>query len=81
MKCTMDQHDFVGEAGHDWTLVPAEVFLENPLTATEGLLWACPCGEFKWTSYAEWEKAQGGGVENSTTVTWSGDNNSPAPRA
>lgn len=25
------------------------------LDTSESVLWACPCGEFKWTSYAEWE--------------------------
>ena len=32
----------------------ADITVDND----KGLLWACPCGEFKWTSYAEWEKKQ-----------------------
>ena len=41
----------------DWVLVAnrsADITVDND----KGLLWACPCGEFKWTSYAEWEKKQ-----------------------
>ena len=41
----------------DWVLVAnrsADITVDND----KGLLWACPCGEFKWTSYAEWEKGQ-----------------------
>ena len=65
MKCTMDQHDFVGEAGHDWVLVPPTHV--NPKGSVEGLLWACPCSEFKLTSYSEWEKRQR--AEGATTFT------------
>ena len=44
---------------HDWVLVPKEFAQVKPGTRAEGLLWACPCGEFRWTSYAEWEARQG----------------------
>lgn len=38
----------------DWVLV-------EHIPAAAGsyrILWACPCGEFKWTSYAEWKAAK-----------------------
>ena len=31
-------------------VIPAAFNNEVP----DRLLWACPCGEFRWTSYAEW---------------------------
>ena len=46
--------------GHDWVLVLRQDY--TMLTGeynTGKLLWACPCGEFKWTSYTEWEKRKG----------------------
>lgn len=57
MKCTAGKETPLGVVGdHDWVLVPpAHV---NPKGSVEGLLWACPCSEFKWTSYTEWEKRQ-----------------------
>lgn len=49
-----------GWDGHDWVLVSGRggVALEVMVGGKEQLrlLWACPCGEFKWTSYAEWEE-------------------------
>ena len=48
-------------AGHDWVLVPqddTDYFAQGGAGIEHKLLWACPCGEFKWTSYAEWEKGQ-----------------------
>ena len=58
MKCTMDQHDFVGEAGHDWVLVAPRAWTPESGSVVDKLLWACPCDEFKWTSYAEWAERQ-----------------------
>ena len=55
MKCNAENDDW--RAGHDWVLVAnrsADITVDND----KGLLWACPCGEFKWTSYAEWEKGR-----------------------
>ena len=55
MKCTAENDDW--RAGHDWVLVAnrsADITVDND----KGLLWACPCGEFKWTSYAEWERSR-----------------------
>ena len=60
MKCVAN----VGKArGHDWALVSASPHIEHTSvernmvrdSALEAL-WACPCGEFKWTSYAEREQ-------------------------
>ncbi len=57
MKCTNGALS-IGERpdGHDWVLVP------NPqpsytVMESNKLLWACPCDAFKWTSYAEWDRA------------------------
>lgn len=47
MKCLAHITD--NPEGHDWVLVVHE------LEGGHKLLWACPCSEFKWTSYAEWE--------------------------
>lgn len=48
MKCTD-----LG-AGHDWELVPTKHLVGwKPEEGNVRLLWACPCGEFRWTSYAE----------------------------
>lgn len=33
--------------------VPGVLWASGPVSPR--LLWACPCGEFQWTSYAEWE--------------------------
>ena len=55
MKCLAHITD--NPEGHDWVLVAnrsADITVDND----KGLLWACPCGEFKWTSYAEWEAAK-----------------------
>ena len=58
MRCTIDTFDTNSISGysHDWVLV------SNPRDFDEveinKLLWACPCGEFKWTSYAEWDAAK-----------------------
>ncbi|MCH7577396.1 MAG: hypothetical protein IH822_06335 [Chloroflexi bacterium] len=54
MKCTFGVDADAGLTGHDWVLVAnrsADITVDND----KGLLWACPCGEFRWTSYAEWE--------------------------
>lgn len=54
MKCVAN----VGKArGHDWELLQED--RQYPLGTGNQLLWACPCGQFQWTSYAEWEKRQG----------------------
>lgn len=42
--------------GHDWALVPQPEVAWHMQSVK--LLWACPCGEFRWTGYAEWELAQ-----------------------
>ena len=58
MKCTYGKETPLGIVGeHDWVLVPRppSAYMDD---APENLLWACPCGEFKWTSYADWEKGR-----------------------
>ena len=56
MKCT-GEHDDWREGGHDWVLVAWHHGLLAQSGAGGELLWACPCGEFRWTSYADWEQA------------------------
>ena len=57
MKCLA--HITGNPDGHDWVLVPAAGHQDIvSLGTSRQLLWACPCGEFKWTSYAEWEKSR-----------------------
>lgn len=57
MKCSKEADRPVSGAviiGHDWVLV-SRGSAEEVVHADSGLLWACPCGEFRWTSYAKWE--------------------------
>ena len=58
MKCTDDLDRSVNGVliGHDWVLV--DFMLVEQSAHLERVLWACPCGEFKWTGYAEWEEGQ-----------------------
>lgn len=52
MKCT-DGKQYSMDV-HSWVLVPQELRI-GTIDQLQKFLWACPCGEFKWTSYAEWE--------------------------
>ena len=56
----LDARDFGHVHEHDWTLVEAWAtgIRSGRMNDPEQLLWACPCGEFKWTSYADWEKGE-----------------------
>ena len=57
MKCTFT--NVFGVDGHDWVLVHTEMDMRRDYARRPtDLLWACPCGEFKWTSYAEWERGR-----------------------
>ncbi len=58
----MSAEDDINRHGHHWVLVPREN-LKDWRTPQGKLLWACPCGEFKWTNCAEWEKAKAAGME------------------
>ncbi len=56
MRCTAGKETPLGiTGGHDWVLVRRGELAETLGPAKAKLLWACPCSEFKWTSYAEWE--------------------------
>lgn len=71
MKCTAENDDW--RKGHDWVLVSGRggVVLEVVVGGKEQLklLWACPCGEFKWTSYADWEQGEHGRFAGDDNVT------------
>ena len=54
--CKMDASDFGHVHSHAWVLV--DFMLVEQSAHLERVLWACPCGEFKWTSFAEWERGQ-----------------------
>ncbi|KKL88505.1 hypothetical protein LCGC14_1924030 [marine sediment metagenome] len=58
MRCA-DLATAAGDTGHDWVLVPQEyadsVSAEGGQRHWTHILWACPCGEFRWTSYVERE--------------------------
>ena len=61
----MDASDFGHVHEHDWVLV-RQIGGGTTFVSRGGkngrvpvaFLWACPCGEFKWTSYAEWESGR-----------------------
>lgn len=55
MRCTADRETPLGVTGdHDWVLVSRRS-AEAVVDGGHDLLWGCPCGEFRWTSYADWE--------------------------
>ncbi len=62
MKCTYDPYNPDGPGDHDWMLVPQEyadiVSAEGGQRHWTHILWACPCSDFKWTNYAEWDGRQ-----------------------
>ncbi len=66
MKCTFGKEKTESIFGsHDWVLVPQEyadsVSAEGGKRHWTHVLWACPCGEFRWTSYADWAKSPADG--------------------
>ena len=61
MKCLAHITD--NPDGHDWVLVPDPQPFYTVMESNK-LLWACPCSEFKWTSYAEWEKGRENSKDN-----------------
>ena len=57
MRCTTQPGDIDPAYGHDWVLVSFDAYAHIAEPGIK-LLWACPCGEFRWTSYTEWESRQ-----------------------
>ena len=72
----MSAEEDINRHSHDWVLVSADprvevTDMERNMMREHGreLLWACPCGEFKWTSYADWEQGEHGRFAGDDNVT------------
>ena len=83
MTCTYGKETPLGiVGGHDWVLAfpPEALSVSDGKPKALSLLWACPCGEFRWTNYAEWEKAQEPTItDNTISGTTDGISVSGAP--